>query len=236
MSASPGELAARLPDLPRLVETRAMLLSGDCEVLGDAAGGNYVVRSLDTTLAAVVGRPPAGVIREAVGGGAALDLLCAEDVSERTLAALPGWKAGAASIHLQTEDAEPPERPRGCEVRVVAPGERVSLAHVPEELRRELVAARRRAEFAMAFADGHAVSFAYVPWQTEGLCDLSIDTVASYRRRGFAAATVWRLLDHLRPGARRAVWGAMEDNTASLRLAARLGFTPVDRLFVLCKG
>ena len=65
-----------------------------------AAGGNYVVRSLDTALAAVVGRPSA---RVDPGGGErrhrALDLLCAEDVIEHTLAALPEWSAGPAAVH-----------------------------------------------------------------------------------------------------------------------------------------
>jgi RimJ/RimL family protein N-acetyltransferase len=235
MSVSPGELAARLPDAPRLVETRAILLSGACEVLGDGPGGNYMVRSLDTALAAVVGRPSEGLIREAASRQVGLDILCAEDVIEHTVAALPEWSAGPAAVHVLAQRRAPPPRDGPLDVRLVAEEQHVPLTHVPPELRRELEAARRRSPFSIAFSEGRAVSFAYVPWQTEGLYDLSIDTLEAYRQRGLGAATVGRLIEHLRAGGKQPVWGAMEDNGPSLRLAARLGFVPVDRLFVLSR-
>jgi GNAT superfamily N-acetyltransferase len=235
MSVSPRELAARLPDVPRLVETRAILLSGACEVLGDGPGGNYVVRSLDTALAAIVGRPSKGLIREAASRHVTLDILCAANVIEHTVAALPEWNAGAAVVHVLAERRAPGPRDDPVDVRLVGEDEHVPLTHVPPDLRRELEAARRRSPFSIAFVEGRAVAFAYVPWQTESLCDLSIDTLEAHRQRGLGAATVWLLLEHLRAGGKQPVWGAMEDNVPSIRLAARLGFVPVDRLYVVSR-
>jgi hypothetical protein len=235
MAVSVTDLAARLPDLPRLVETRAILLSGACEILGDTARGDYVVRSLDAALAAVVGRPSTGTLREMAARAGLLEILCAEEVAEATVAALPGWRADPATIHVLGR-ADPP-RPfaPGGDVRLVSPDEPVSLIHLPAELQHEFVAARRRSPFAIAFAGGRGVSFAYAPWQTETLFDVSIDTIASHRGRGLGAATAGLLIEHLRASGRQPVWGAMEGNVASLRLAARLGFVPVDRLFVVTR-
>jgi GNAT superfamily N-acetyltransferase len=229
------ELAARLPDVPRLVETRAMLLSGVSEVIGDTARGHYVVRSLDAALAALVGRPRAAALRDAVAGGRTLDILCAEDAVRHALASLPGWRAHPAIVHALPPHAVLPALPAAVDVRLVAGADSVPLAHVPSPLREEFEAARRRAPIVVGFTEGHAASFAYVPWQTETLCDLSIDTLEAYRRRGLAAATASRLIERVRASGKEPVWGALEDNAASLALAKRLGFVPVDRLFVLSR-
>jgi hypothetical protein len=235
MTVSVTDLAARLPDLPRLVETRAILLSGACEVLGDTAHGDYVVRSVDTALAAVVGRPSTGALREMAARGGVLEILCAEEAAAATVAALPGWRADPATIHVLGRTDPPRAFAPGRDVRLVGPDEPVSLTHLPAELRRELQAARHRSPFAIAFAGGRGVSFAYAPWQTETLFDVSIDTVASHRGRGRGAAAARLLIEHMRARGRQPVWGAMEGNIASLRLAARLGFVPVDRLFVVTR-
>ena len=116
-----------------------------------------------------------------------------------------------------------------------APSEPLSLAHLPGELRQELESARGRSPLAVGFVDGPAVSFACAPWQTETLFDLSIDTLEPHRGRGLAAAAAALLIDRLSRTGRQPVWGALEDNGPSLRLAARLGFVPVDRLFVLSR-
>ena len=225
-------LAAALPDIPRLVETRAMLLSGACEVLGEPEVGRYVVRSLDAALAAVVGRPAPALIREAAERHSRPDVLAGDDSADYVRSALPRWVARRAIVHALDEAQSRTTGSEGADVRLIADGERISLTHVPRRLREEIESARRRSPFTVAFVDGRAVSFAYVPWQTETLCDLSIDTLAPYRGRGLGAATAGRLVHHVQRQGKHPVWGAVESNTASLRLAARLGFRPVDRLFV----
>ena len=77
---------------------------------------------------------------------------------------------------------------------------------------------------AAAWADGRPVSFCYPVWQTETRWDVSIDTLAPYRRLGLGARAARTLIRHLRGSGRAPVWGALESNSASRTLAARLGF------------
>jgi GNAT superfamily N-acetyltransferase len=227
-------LAARLPDLPRLVETRAMLLSGACEVIGDTAAGDYVVCSADAGVAAVVGHPSAAALRAAAERTGIIDVLCPEATAGEVAGALPGWAAQAAVIH--TLSGAPAHRGAArADVRVLEPDEDVPVVHLPADLRDEFARARRHPPLVAALVDGRAVAFAYVPWQTETLCDLSIDTAPGYRRRGLAAAASARLIDEVRRLGKQPVWGAVADNRASLALARRLGFTAVDRLVVLSR-
>jgi GNAT superfamily N-acetyltransferase len=230
------ELAARLPDLPRLVETRAMLLSGACEVIGDTSRGDYLVRSLDAGVAAVVGHPRSALVCEAAARGGVIDVLCAEDAVDGALAALPGWRSQPAVIHALPRAHALPSPPAAADVRLLGACDVVPLRHVPTPLREELAAARQRSPCAVGFVEGYAASFAYVPWQTETLCDLSIDTLPAYRRLGLGSATTCVLIEHVRGLGKQPVWGALEGNVASLALATRLGFVAVDRLFVLSHG
>ena len=60
------ELARMLPDIPRWVETRSMLLSGDCEVYGlnEHADPSFIVT--DSELMSVVGMPGIEIIKAVV--------------------------------------------------------------------------------------------------------------------------------------------------------------------------
>ena len=78
---TPERLARLLPDIPRYVETRSMLLSGSCEVLGlekGERGGSepsFVARELEEgeeQMIYVVGRPPSEVIDPAANNAAAI--------------------------------------------------------------------------------------------------------------------------------------------------------------------
>ncbi len=68
---------------------------------------------------------------------------------------------------------------------------------------------------------------------TETLWDVGIDTIQSYRRRGHASACFRALAAEMARQGRQPVWCAYEDYPPSLALAAKLGFTPVDRIAVL---
>ncbi len=143
-------LAHALPDIPRWLYVRSMLLSGRCEVLGLAEGGpepQFVARELEESedrAVCVVGRPPADAM----------------------------------------------------------------------------------------LADGRPVSFCYAADETEGLWDISIDTLEPYRRQGYAARCVSYMVDEMRRRGKEPVWAAEETNLPSMRLAAKLGFVPVDGLLL----
>jgi GNAT superfamily N-acetyltransferase len=62
-----------------------------------------------------------------------------------------------------------------------------------------------------------------------------VDTLEAWRRRGLGRACVEFLIDHMRRHGKEPVWGAIASNAASLAVAARLGFEPVDRLAVFTR-
>ena len=140
---APGEsarLAALLPDAPRFVETRWMLLQGRCEVLAlqaDATNPSFVARDEEERLVCVVGTPAASAILDAVarnGDGGAL-ISMPENVS-RVRQALPGREARPAALHRLGDDERLPEPPEDEEVRLLTQPE--ELLSLPPGFRAEL--------------------------------------------------------------------------------------------------
>ncbi|CAN5902763.1 hypothetical protein BH11MYX3_BH11MYX3_15890 [soil metagenome] len=105
-----------------------------------------------------------------------------------------------------------------------------SLDHVPPALADELRAATR---VWAAWVDGLPVCFAYSPWRSPTLFDVSVDTLPSARQLGLATLVAAAMIREERAGGREPVWGADEDNVASRRLAHRLGFVEVDAIYVI---
>lgn len=204
-----------------------MLLSDDCEVFGFEEGGpDFVVR--DPELISVVGHPS----RRAIGEAASqqrTDLLAFPENRVHVSAALPGWTGVRAVLHLLGDAHRLPEVPEGS-VRRLAVSEISAIENLDPELRSELELATGVSPIVAALEDGRPVSFCYAGSRTEGLWDISIDTLAGHRRRGHAARCVAYMVEHMKP--LRPVWAAEASNVASLGLAARLGFVPVDELIV----
>jgi GNAT superfamily N-acetyltransferase len=237
----PAVLADLLPDEPAWVDLRGILLSGRCAVFaGEDPRLGFVARSWDFPFAAVAGRPDAGTVRRAVADAeqsgiidawAEWHVLVPPDAAPGVAAALPGWARREVVLHrLAGALPASSQPPAGSEVRLFPEGSAaggVDLSHLPGELAQEMgldyVASR---PLAAASVDGRAVAFCYAPFVTETLWDVAVDTLAPYRRRGLAAACFKALAAHLAVGGRRPVWGAMAANVPSMRLAARLGFTP----------
>ena len=218
-----------------------MLLEGCCEILsveeGDE-GPSFVVRGLypEEKLVSVVGRPPVDRVAEAVARNENSGAVIAMPENAPSVArALPGWEMRPAVLHILGEGG-PTRVPEG-EVRLLfgPEGLRVLPSGLREGLRAELEGALRRGTpLAAAFVDGVPVSFCYAAAETEGLWDVSIDTLDGHRRRGYAASCVAFMVRHMRDArGKEPVWGALETNAASMNLAASLGFDPVDRYFVL---
>jgi GNAT superfamily N-acetyltransferase len=233
-------LAHALPDIPRWLYVRSMLLSGRCEVLGLVEGGpepQFVARELEESedrAVCVVGRPPADAIREAArrnrDGG---EVLATQEGASHILGTLPDWTATRAPLHLLGDASRLP-RFAGSEVRPFGASDLATVADdLPEGLRSELeVALAGGAPAVAALADGRPVSFCYAADETEGLWDISIDTLEPYRRQGYAARCVSYMVDEMRRRDKEPVWAAEETNSPSMRLAAKLGFVPVDGLLL----
>jgi len=247
-SSSPiaRSLARALPDMPRWVDTRGMLLSGRATVSGgETVDAGFVVRALSGALAviAVVGYPPYTVIAEAVGDVTDMTPLIAQRDNAahvgRALTSRPAsssgraWTPERAVLHCLTS----PSKSKPADdvvVRLLRADDR--LDHLPSGLRFEMVHARAMAPVAVAVVDDRPVSFCYPCWITETLWDVSIDTLEPYRRRGLAARAVRFMTERMKEDGREPVWGAMESNVASLELARKLGFTPVDEIVVFSRG
>lgn len=105
-------------------------------------------------------------------------------------------------------------------------------APVPDYLADELAFARPRGPIFTAYVDGVPSTFAYAPWRSPTLFDISVDTIPGARQLGLATIVAAAMIRHEQQQGRQPVWGADEDNIASLRLAARLGFEPVDEIWV----
>ena len=117
-------------------------------------------------------------------------------------------------------------------VRFLSKEEIETLEDIPAQLREEMLVEARHTQIAATVIDDKPVSFCYAGAVTEALWDVSIDTLEPYRKMGYAALAVSFLVDWFNRQGKAPVWGAVESNMASRRLAARLGFTAVDELFV----
>jgi GNAT superfamily N-acetyltransferase len=237
-------LAAALPDIARWIETRAMLQSSHASVSGTPSAGAFVVRVVHGAISAlaVVGRPSAGAIISGLDGITPLTPLVAQadnaDYIEQILLAPPldadGWQRERVIAHQVGEPAHVAPLDSRATIRLVTRDD--SLGHLPAGLRHEITHAREMAPLGGVFIDDRPVSFCYPCWTTESLWDVSIDTLADYRGRGFALHAAQFMISRLAREGRAPVWAAAESNAPSLRLARRLGFHPVDENVVFSRG
>jgi len=224
-----------LPDIPRWVEARGMLLSGRGHVLGTETGSapTGVLVQPDTRLAVVIGQPGEGLIRQAAD--IAAEILAVPEDAYWVAAALSDWAAEYATLHVLPDLRGMPDLSNDS-VRLLEPREVSAIPELPEPLRAELdIEAHASSPIAAAIVEDHAVAFCYAGAITEALWDVSIETLEPYHRRGFAAQCASYLIRRLARVGKRPVWGAAASNVPSARLATKLGFTPVDSLMVFTR-
>jgi RimJ/RimL family protein N-acetyltransferase len=227
-------LAAELPDLPRWLEVRSMLLSGDGRVIGAIATSPLSFVVLDSSgTAGIVGRPSATAIRTAAEQ--AREILAVPEDAGWAAAALPEWNREEATLFVRDEEAWLPaftER----DARLISAEELVAAQGVPATLREELLGEAAEGDLVAGFAEGRPVAFCYPSSVTERWWDVSIDTLEDYRRQGHAARAVACAVRHMAETGREPAWGAVESNVASASLALKLGFRATDRLDVFSRG
>lgn len=206
------------PDIPRWVEARAAQLTGHALPIGDA------ISASEDDAVWIIGEPDDAHIREAVAtsGG---DVIAGMEHAERLAALLPGWTRERIVVHSLIDRGRLPDP--GQDVHFLDPGTITSL-DIDDELRDELTEGATDSQIAAMFVNDAPVAFSYAGAETETLWDISVDTVPDHRRRGYAGRCVARMIEHMAP--LEPVWQAVESNPASWRLAAKLGFEPVDEL------
>jgi GNAT superfamily N-acetyltransferase len=244
-----------VPDLPRWIDTRGMLLSGRAEVHALTAGDDppgLIVVVRDSALVSIVGRPSESTISAAIlplSGD--VNVIAQMEDADYVARALTSWRRQRAIVHVlpRVPDWEPDPQARVFTIET-AP----RFDHVPDVLRRELLDAlkgrtvsrfvpgtlpprrhlvsRVTVPMAAVWAGGRPVSFCYPVWQTETLWDVSIETLEPFRRMGLGARAARTLIRYMRASGRAPVWGALETNMPSRTLAARLGFLEAGGLAV----
>jgi GNAT superfamily N-acetyltransferase len=238
--------AALLPDVPRWLDTRGILLCWPAAVIEGPEHSDdrpaFVVVSEAEPIAAVVGRPGRAAIERAVArlvrmaGGARVDVLCQPKDAWELAGLLAGWTPDGATLHRLPGDAIGPDAPDlrrawhpAYEIALVHPDDRARMdpGSVPGNIYQELdLTWRRGRPVAVAFADERPAAFLSAALETGGWWDVSVETLPEHRRRGLAAGCFRALHAFYRELGKRAVWGAHHSNPASLRLATRLGFVP----------
>ena len=232
-----------LPDEPRYVEARAMLLRGDAEIFhaNPAASAkstedllpDCVIRGIEQPLAVVIGLPGGEIIRESVETARTeIEVLCHE--SQRTLVAssLPGWNAEGATFHVLAPGAtvRDAEARAGVSFCMLEPPDAPMLGALAPRLRQEMLFALRISPVVAAMIDGRPASMVYSPAMTERWFDIAVETVESHQRRGLAELVSRRLITQLMRRGLQPIWGAVDSNAPSLALARKLGFAAHDRL------
>ena len=231
MTATHRELAAGLPDVPRWVEVRDLLLGGEGQVLGlrVAPALAFVLANPDDNVVFVVGAPALEAVRAAVTGlGPGASVIAAPESADRLAQALPGWTRQRIILHTLADGSQLPSPDVGV-VEFIDPKRLDSLA-LGHDLRDELLSASEYTQIAATLVDGQPVSFCYAGSRTETWWDISIDTLPGHRRQGYAGLCAAFMVRSLAAQGLQPVWAAVEGNPASWRLAQKLGFAPVDEL------
>lgn len=226
-------LLAALPDVPRWIEARHLLASETARVAVDprAPAPAFVVADPWGELAAVVGLPAPELIRTLAGG--VEEVLAWPENIDHVQQALPDHAADLVHVHVL---AQVPRlsAPIG-RARLIRPRGRAELPGAPRELAEELLeVVRAGIPIGAAFDGDRPVAFCYPAARSGRYWDVSIDTLASHRRRGFAQAAALFMIRHMQQSTGlEAVWCSAGANLASTALAARLGFKEVDCMHLL---
>jgi hypothetical protein len=213
-----------LPDEPRYVEAHG--IAADPASWRRELGPGFAVGSDRARLVVACGEADAGATLQLARAHPQHTFLVATDDLAATLRGA-GRGVERAILHTLREPARLPDLDGAAALPADA-----ALAHLPEALGDELRAALAHGAVWAAWVDGAPVAFAYAPWRSARWFDVSVDTLAQARQLGLGTRVAAAMIRGERAHGREPVWGADENNLASLRLARRLGFRAVDELWV----
>ncbi len=87
-----------------------------------------------------------------------------------------------------------------------------------------------------AVVKGDLVAIAFTHARSTRHADVAVNTLRKWRGRGFATAAASLVAQRLQEAGQIPVWSTGEDNRASLRVAQKLGFTPITRRTYVIRG
>jgi hypothetical protein len=232
---SGADVLASLPDLPRWVAARGMLLAR-----------RGLALDVDEACRVVCGRKDHLVVPVTIALSAQLETVAMREVPGGSIVLqdimlpaaryfLPEWNAEPATVFTLPDDKAKswplPEWPTAP----LTTAQLESAEHVPGPLRDRLVDASTRMPVWGASLDGRPAAFGYASLSTEAWFEISVETLEPARRRGLGrAAAMGIIVDGLLRG-HRPVLSCVRGNEAANGLARRLGFEPVDMLWVLTR-
>ena len=227
-------VARLLPDLPRWVEVRDLLLSEDCEIFDLQEKGelSFILRESSGKMVFVIGQPSIIGLQTALQNVEEGCMVVAPQEQVIWLTpALSGWTRTRIIIYTLSNLQRLP----------IASANQVDFLNndtlnrlpISSDLMDELKDGAEHSMIAATWVDQQPVSFCYAASETETWWDIAIDTLPEHRRKGYAAMCVSNMIRYMHPKGKQPIWQAVENNLPSRRLAQKLGFEPIDELALL---
>ncbi len=134
----------------------------------------------------------------------------------------------------------PPPQARHPDVRVLTPNDLPLLQAAPKKLRPDgyenLTAALTYGVVACGIVEGMVVALAHTNARTPRHADIGVFTAEAFRGRGLCTAAAAAVAREALAAGQTPVWSAGHTNTASLRVAEKLGFRRIaNRQYVVPK-
>jgi hypothetical protein len=231
------DIFSQIPDLPRWVDARGLLLSRRGFVVDAADGCRVVCSRADRLIVPVtfdLTKELDAIATREIAGPATILLQEVMLPAARWL--LQDWDAVPATVYaLEPERARDWRMPQ-WQTSPVGPGQLEAATELSNALRATLLDVQSRSPVWAAMSEGQPMAFAWSTTSTEAWFQVWVETVESARGKGFGrAAAMGLIVDRVLRGL-RPVLRVPGTNLAGTRLARRLGFEAVDLQWLLTRA